>query len=107
MTFNGGPAMKYRTIDGTDNNLSNPDFNSAGRDMTRVGPAHFADDASTPVDGPNPRTVSNIVVAGDSPDNPEGLSGMMYAWGQFIDHDLDLNNSDGTNHIDITIPPGD
>jgi peroxidase len=99
--------MKYRTIDGTGNNLTNPDFNSTGSDMTRVGTAHFADDASTPVDGPNPRTVSNIVVAGDSPDNPEGLSGMMYAWGQFIDHDLDLNNSDGTNHIDITIPPGD
>ena len=39
--------------------------------------------------------ISNVVVAGngDLP-NPEGLSGMMYAWGQFIDHDLDLANQD-------------
>ena len=32
---------------------------------------------------------------------------MMYAWGQFIDHDLDLSKSDGVSHIDITIPQGD
>jgi hypothetical protein len=30
---------------------------------------------------------------------------MMYAWGQFIDHDHTL--PDGTNNIDITIPSGD
>lgn len=44
--------------------------------------------------GPNPRMISNVVVDGhgDLP-NSEGLSGMMYAWGQFIDHDLDLMNS--------------
>lgn len=42
------------------------------------------------MDGPNPREISNVVVGeGDarSP-NPEGVSGMMYAWGQFVDHDL-------------------
>jgi peroxidase len=31
------------------------------------------------------------------------LSGMMYAWGQFVDHDLDLEAS-GTNTADISIP---
>ena len=31
----------------------------------------------------------------------------MYVWGQFIDHDLDLTDTDGVNHIDISIPPGD
>ena len=29
------------------------------------------------------------------------------AWGQFIDHDLDLMTSDGATHIDIAIPAGD
>ena len=39
--------------------------------------------------------------------NAEGLSGLMYAWGQFLDHDLDLSKSDGVTHIDIPIPDGD
>lgn len=32
---------------------------------------------------------------------------MMYAWGQFIDHDINLTNSDDVTHIDITVPSGD
>ena len=31
----------------------------------------------------------------------------MYAWGQFIDHDLDLSKSDGKSFINITIPADD
>ena len=31
----------------------------------------------------------------------------MYAWGQFIDHDLTLTRTDGVNHIDIVVPAGD
>ena len=66
-------------------------------------------DLDSLVDGPNPRTISNIVVGeGDAAvANREGLSGMMYAWGQFLDHDLDLSASDGVTHIDIPIPAGD
>jgi len=39
--------------------------------------------------------------------NPEGLSAMMYAWGQFIDHDINLTLSDEENYINIEIPAGD
>lgn len=40
---------------------------------------------------PNPRTVSNIVCIQDGPDsNDEGLSDLVWAWGQFVDHELDL-----------------
>jgi len=39
--------------------------------------------------------------------NPDGLSAFMYAWGQFIDHDLDLVTTDGVNHIDVAVPKGD
>jgi peroxidase len=100
---------EYRSIDGSGNNLANTEFNSAGSDFTRAGPAHFADGVSMPVDGPNPRMISNVVVGEGNADqaNAEGLSGMMYAWGQFIDHDLDLANADGVTHIDIPVPNGD
>src|SRR5262245_34343375 len=96
----------YRTIDGTNNNQ---DYNTTGGTFTRIGDAHFADGISDPLETVNPRTVSNQVVGqGDAAvPNAEGLSGMMYAWGQFLDHDLDLSQSDGVNHIDITIPNGD
>ena len=101
--------IEYRSIDGSGNNLSNSDYNVAGTDFTRIGPAQFADGVSEPVDGPNPRMVSNVLVGQGNANvaNNEGLSGMMYAWGQFIDHDLDLSRSDGVNHIDIAIPPHD
>jgi peroxidase len=96
----------YRTIDGTDNNQ---DFNTTGSEFTRIGDAHFADGISVPLESVNPRTVSNQVVGeGDAAvPNAEGVSGMMYAWGQFLDHDLDLSQTDGVNHIDIAIPIGD
>jgi peroxidase len=75
----------------------------------RIGDAHFADGVSQPHDGPNPRAISNIVVGeGDSAvANVQGFSGMMYAWGQFLDHDLDLTDLDGVNRIDVSVPDGD
>ena len=96
----------YRSIDGTGNNQN---FNATGTDMTREGTAHFVDGISVPIETVNPRTVSNNIVGeGDAGvANPDGLSAFMYAWGQFIDHDLDLVTTDGVNHIDVAIPNGD
>ena len=59
------------------------------------------------VDGPNPRMISNVVVGEGDADaaNPQGLSGMMYAWGQFIDHDINLTADSRTGtSIFITHP---
>jgi Ca2+-binding RTX toxin-like protein len=102
-------SLEFRSIDGSGNNLVNTEFNATGSDLVRLGPANFADGVSTLVDGPNPRVISNVVVGeGDAAvANPEGLSGMMYAWGQFIDHDLDFMRSDGVTRIDIAIPSDD
>ena len=63
--------------------------------------------------GPNPREISDIVVAGGPKDgalevNGQELSGMMYAWGQFIDHDLDLEQTTPTgSDISISVPKND
>ena len=102
-------AIEYRSITGSGNNLTYTDANVAGADFGRIGTAHFTDGYLTPVSGVNPRTISNMVVGEGDADqaNPQGVSGMMYAWGQFLDHDLDLSRSDGVNHIDIAIPNGD
>src|SRR4029453_11931866 len=102
-------TVDFRTVDGANNNPANPGFNAANTDFARIGEANFADGVSTLVEGPNPRTISNLVVGeGDAAvANQEGLSGFMYAWGQFIDHDLDLSRTDGKTHIDVQVPAGD
>ena len=110
-------ALQFRTIDGSNNNLADPTMNQADTDFGRVGPAHFADGFNAMTQGPNPREISNIVSAQpdtgeDGPhlmdDNGVALSGMMYAWGQFVDHDLDLQKAGtDTDDISITVPAGD
>lgn len=113
-------TIKFRTPDGSFNSLLHPTFNQTNTDFTRVGPANFADGYYSMQPGPNPRTISNIVsaqVSGDeedtggshlTDDKGVALSGMMYAWGQFVDHDLDLEKG-GTNtqDISISVPAGD
>jgi hypothetical protein len=109
------PELEFRTIDGSGNNLADPGTgealgpNEAGSAFSRVGPAHFAgDDGVTPIDNVNARTVSNVVLGQGEPIVPDGhgLSGMMHAWGQFLDHDLDLIRS-GTEPFNIVVPDGD
>ncbi|HTS42369.1 MAG TPA: peroxidase family protein [Xanthobacteraceae bacterium] len=103
-----GPTLEFRSIDGSGNNLSDPSLNQAGTDFARVGVAHFGPDGDSMLPGPNAREISNEVVAGHGDDeNPQGLSGMMYAWGQFIDHDLDLEKGGTTQDISITVPADD
>ncbi len=91
-------------------------MNQTDTDFARLGPANFADGYSEMTSGPNPREISNIVVAQpdtgeDGPhlvdDSGVALSGMMYAWGQFIDHDLDLEQQGTTTDISITVPAND
>ena len=101
--------MEFRTLDGTGNNLSDPGTNAVGDAYARLAPARFADGAGAMVGGANPRTISNLVVGeGDAATpNGQGFSGMMYAWGQFIDHDMIRSRSDGVSRIDVAVPSGD
>jgi peroxidase len=101
-------TVQYRTADGSGNNLSDSKLNAVDTDFARIGPANFADGFDKMQPGPNPREISDIVVAGGPKDgalevNGQELSGMMYAWGQFIDHDLDLEQTTPAGS-DISIP---
>src|ERR1700755_574712 len=76
-----GATVDFRTIDGTGNNAGQS-FNATNTDFTRIREANFGDGISSLVEGPNPRTISNVVVGqGDAAvPNAEGLSAFMYAW---------------------------
>src|SRR5215217_5022475 len=101
--------MEFRSLDGAGNNLSDAAANAVGDAFARLAPARFADGAGEMVGGPNPRTVSNLVVGEGEAATPngQGLSGMMYAWGQFIDHDMIRGRSDNATRIDVAVPDGD
>jgi hypothetical protein len=111
------PATGYRSFDGTGNNLANPTWGSAGTDLLRTSPVGYADGISAtslPQDQ-SARAISNILNNQADPNNPSqdlntvdqnSLSDFGYAFGQFMDHDMDLT-PDGGASFPIPVAPGD
>ncbi len=103
---------EVRSIDGTGNNLANPEQGSTGEALLRVADADYADGVLTPAgeDRPSAREISNVLSAADASTarNDRDLSAFVYVWGQFIDHDIDLtqNQIDG-ELFNIEVPTGD
>jgi peroxidase len=66
------------------------------------------------VNGPNPRTISNVIAGGSGANGQNGqttdpvASAWLYVFGQFVDHDLDLEETPMTSApINILVPQGD
>jgi len=100
------------SIDGTGNNVAHPTWGSSGADLLRLSPAAYADGVSAPsgADRPNARAVSNAL--SQSPEggitNDRDFSAMVYAWGQFLDHDLGLTATASPREaFSIAVPTGD
>lgn len=106
-------AGDIRTIDGTGNNLAHTEWGSTGEQFIRKGNlVAYADGISTPAGAsrPSARAVSNAVAdEGTERDlSDRNLSAMIYAWGQFLDHDLDLTNSaTPAEAFPVAVPTGD
>ncbi|MFO0906984.1 MAG: peroxidase family protein [Isosphaeraceae bacterium] len=101
-----------RSFDGTGNNVTNPSWGSAGVDLIRIAPAAYADGVSLPAGAglPSARAISNAVADQGSAEalSQRLLSAMIYAWGQFLDHDLDLTTSASPSQLfNIAVPSGD
>ncbi|GAB5387521.1 MAG: hypothetical protein Alpg2KO_04890 [Alphaproteobacteria bacterium] len=102
------PLVSARSVDGSGNNADNQDWGATGTNQIRLVENAYADGLGEMVDGlPSARTVSNAVFA-QAEDMPStiGISAMFYAWGQFIDHDIDLTHSGG-DEVPIEVPTGD
>ncbi len=105
-------AGAWRSFDGEGNNLANLDWGSTAEVYLRVSTADYADGTSTPAgeDRANAREISNIVSAqnGESIINDQNLSAFVYAWGQFLDHDIDLTvAASPAEAFLIQVPTGD
>jgi hypothetical protein len=110
-------ASGYRPIDGTGNNVANPGWGAAATDLLRVSPAAYADGISAPSlpQDQSARAISNILNNQADPNNPsqdlntvdaQSLSDFGYAFGQFMDHDMDLT-PDGGASFPIAVAAGD
>jgi peroxidase len=81
------------------------DVGAAGRHLLRMAPADYPGDGSGETIWsepfvPNPRDISNSIVAQSySILNNRKLSDFVWAWGQFVDHDIDLTGSHPDNGI--------
>jgi hypothetical protein len=99
-----------RPIDGMGNNLADPFLGSAGTALLRLSPSVYADGISAMAGAgrPNTRVISNSIggQVGSMPDG-NGLSGFFWAFGQLLDHDLDLTFSNPAEQANIPILPGD
>jgi hypothetical protein len=110
-----------RSITGFGNNLVDPDQGMSGTDLIRKSPVAYADGKSAPSTPNNlsPRQISNNLSNQSDPifsfkdnlgnNNQRELSDFSYAFGQFIDHDMDLtlDNSGQAFNIPASQTPGD
>ncbi len=116
----GGPAFSdigTYAFDGTQNNLSHPEWGVVQTPLISIAPLAYADGVSAPAGGkrPNPRVISNALAQQEvSIPDPRGLTNVIWAWGQFLDHDLDLtpelSAADAAaqdRFISIPVPAGD
>lgn len=103
-------AAEFRTIDGSGNNLSNPDYGRANIELLRLLGNAYDDGISTPRGGdpsslPSARSISNVVAdQTQSVANFLGASDWLWQWGQFVDHDLDFTPGGTTESFDIPVP---
>lgn len=102
---------EVRAIDGTGNNIFDPQIGASFAHLLRIAPADYGDGfmSLAGVDRPSARAVSNGVLAqSESMPNPAGLTDYFWQWGQFLDHDLDLTDGiDPPEAADIVVPAGD
>jgi peroxidase len=107
---------EFRPIGGSGNNLRNPDLDVVpNTPEIALAPLNFAPGTNDGlVDGPNARTISNLISGGTGANGQNGqttdpvASAWLYVFGQFVDHDIDLEETPTSSApINIIVPPGD
>lgn len=99
-------------LDGRGNNLANPEWGSVNQPLLRVSPSDYGDGISSPAgaDRPSARVISNTfsVSPEDGVLNDRDFTAFVYAWGQFLDHDIGLTGSaDPKEALPVIVPAGD
>jgi len=114
-----GPPPEFRDVTGNGNNVANPTWGNAGKNLTRnlmdqtddVTLSDYGDGLNTPagLSRPNARNVSNAIFDQSfSVPDPNGTTDLFWVWGQFVDHDIDLTGgASPAEPFNIPVPCGD
>lgn len=99
-------------LDGRGNNVTNPTWGSVDVQLLRLSPTDYADGVSSPsgANRPSARAISDIfsVSPKDGVVNDRDMTAFVYAWGQFIDHDIDLTKTASPKEsFPVIVPTGD
>ena len=81
------------SFNGEGHNEDNVNAGATGSELINIAPLNYEDGISAPAGSnrPDPRTISNAVAQQNGLVNsPQGLTNMVWAMGQFLDHDLSL-----------------
>jgi peroxidase len=103
-------AQENRSFDGLSNNIAHPEWGASQTFFRNYVTNGFADLISEPggQDRENPRVISNAFGSQDSfMQNELGLSDFVWGWGQFIDHDINLNDDNFSEAHNIAVPDCD
>jgi hypothetical protein len=111
------PLKEFRPFGGAVNNVKHPILSAVpGNAELALTPLNFAPGTRDGmVSGPNPRLISNTISGRSDAVNGSYaqitdpvLSAWLYVFGQFVDHDLELESTPLTNApINIVVPEGD
>jgi len=103
-----GPDHRYaRTPDGTYNDLSDPRMGAAGTRFGRNFPLPRVWPDEDRLLAPNPREVSNVLLARDVFQPAEILNVLAAAWIQFQNHEWFDHKRDPKQFIQVPLPEGD
>ena len=90
----GADGVEARSLDGSGNNVANPNWGQANTPYLRLAPANYADHVQSMVAGPPARYVSNRIFndIGTNVFSENNLSQWGWLWGQFLDHTFGLRD---------------
>ncbi len=104
-------AGETRSIDGTNKNREYPKWGSTNSQLLRLVAPDYEDGIAEPSENnhPNAREISNGLAAQEQPIyNEKKATDMLWQWGQFLDHDIDLTGpAVPIEPFPIAIPEGD
>ncbi len=105
-------ASEVQSFDGTGNNVTNPSWGSVNEQLLRISPVAYSDGISSPSGAarPSARTASNVFSASSEEGilNDRDYTAFVYAWGQFLDHDIDLTDTvSPAESFPVVVPTGD
>lgn len=101
-------SQNTRTYDGSQNNIAHPEYGKTNIQLRRLDglPAFYGDGIEEPIGFKlNARAISNFVFKqSESTPEPNHATHYLWAWGQLLDHDIDLTPENEEEDLVINNP---